>query len=175
MPRPVLRRGDYAIEAVQPKHIEAIRVWRNRQIDVLRQKEPISREQQQRYYETEIWPNLDQPRPANILLSYLHGERHVGYGGLVHIAWEDKHAEVSYLLAPDLLEDDVYRGYHVAFLGLIQELAFDDLGLDYLTVETYPQRTAHMANLEMAGFHRQVQAKGTDSVFHRCVNPGQEG
>jgi len=177
MPRPALARGPYRIEAVQPAHIELIRVWRNRQMDVLRQSAVISEADQVRYYERHIWPTMSLPEPDNILVGYTEDGRLVGYGGLVHIAWAARSAEVSFLLDPALLPDaTIYRRYHLGFLELIKRLAFEDLGMLALTTETYAHRRAHIGNLEAAGFRRVevvadavvIDGVATDSIMHRC-------
>lgn len=183
MPNPVVERGTHAITAVQPEHIEAIRLWRNAQIEVLRQDAPITPEQQVAYYEQRIWPTLDQAQPANILVTYLKGGEPVGYGGLVHIAWAEGHAEVSFLLAPEHIADQAnYRAYHLPFLALIKALAFEELGFEFITTETFPHRVAHMANLEAAGFRREARPQDSviatgdreDSIFHRCVKQAKQ-
>jgi RimJ/RimL family protein N-acetyltransferase len=180
MPRPTIAHGRHAVRAVEPAHIEAIRQWRNAQMDVLRQSQPTSHEQQVAYYTREIWPAKEDIEPTNILLVYLVDDRPIGYGGLVHIDWPGKHAEVSFLLDPALTTDrEIYRDHQLRFLALIQELAFDDLGFDYLTTETYAHREAHITNLEAAGFVRtevlpltvQVNRIWTDSIMHRCDRP----
>src|SRR5690606_14638788 len=79
MPRRELRHGAFAIRAVGPEHIEAIRQWRNAQIDVLRQSAPISPSQQEAYYATHVWPVMALDEPQNILLIFLEGERAIGY------------------------------------------------------------------------------------------------
>jgi RimJ/RimL family protein N-acetyltransferase len=177
MPNATKEQGRYLIQTVQPEHIESIRVWRNKQMDVLRQAAPISEKEQVRYYEQHIWPTLTKENPTNILVSYLENEQLVGYGGLVHISWPDS-AEVSFLLNPDLIvEPETYRRYHLNFLELTKRLAFDDLGFHTLTTETYAHRVAHIANLEAAGF-RPVEVianavlidnVATDAIMHRCL------
>ena len=180
MPRATIAHGRHAVRAVEPAHIEAIRQWRNAKMDVLRQSQPISPEQQVAYYAREIWPTMYDTEPPNILLVYLEDDRPIGYGGLVHIDWLGKHAEVSFLLDPALTTDGgLYRNHQLRFLALIQELAFDDLGFEYLTTETYAHREAHIANLEAAGFVRieviplavQVNGVRTDAIMHRCNRP----
>lgn len=177
MPNAIVEQGQYRIEAVQPDHIESIRVWRNQQMDVLRQAAPISADGQVRYYEEHIWPTMDKTEPANILVSYLENDQLVGYGGLVHIAWAEHAAEVSFLLDPDLLSNsEIYRRYHLNFLELIKRLAFDELKLEHLTTETYAQRVAHIENLESSGFREVdvvanavvIDSVATDSIMHRC-------
>lgn len=184
MPNPVLSSGVFEIEAVQPQQIENIRRWRNAQIDVLRQKEPIDQEQQRRYFEEQIWPEMLSVTPKNILTSLLRSGEHVGYGGLVHIDWPGRCAEVSFLLDPDIGRDaSTYRECHLEFLELIKRLAFRDLNLDYLTTETFAcsSRAAHTKNLERAGFVQDGRVSATavidgvsvDSLMHRCDRPAK--
>jgi RimJ/RimL family protein N-acetyltransferase len=175
LPRARIKRGPYAIVAVQPEHIESIRQWRNEQIAVLRQNAPITAEQQKRYYATKIWPAMEQAHPENILLSYFLEDLMIGYGGLVHIAWQHLRAEVSFLLEPSRAADPVQYGRDFSsFLELIQETAFASLGLRRLFTETYAGRDHHVSLLERSGFRREgvlrqhvLQVnKPVDSLIH---------
>lgn len=178
MPRRELRHGAFAIRAVGPEHIEAIRQWRNAQIDVLRQSAPISPSQQEAYYATHVWPVMALDEPQNILLIFLEGERAIGYGGLVHIAWEHRRAEVSFLLDPVFVpEPDTYARYFSTYLDLLKELAFRDLGFRRLVTETYAMRTHHISVAEANGFrlegvlkqHVVIDGKPVDSLIHGCL------
>ncbi len=184
MPRESLTRGTHRIAAVQPSEIEAIRRWRNAQMVVLRQSTPIEPDAQVAYYAQHIWPSMAEPRPANLLLSLFEGDAHVGYCGLVHMAWAHARAEVSFLLDPALTTDaTVYRGHHLACLALLRTLAFEDLRLHRLFTETWGFRTAHMENLEAAGFRREgtcrehlwVDGQRQDVVFHGLLRSDDVG
>ena len=48
----------YSIIPIRKEHIEHIRIWRNRQIDILRQDTEISREDQETYFDKNIWPTI---------------------------------------------------------------------------------------------------------------------
>lgn len=183
MPRPRLSAGPLWIGAVQPGDIEAIRLWRNAQMDVLRQSAPIAPDAQARYFAERIWPSLDLPQPGEILVSYREGDVLIGYGGLVHIAWEHGRAEISFLLDPAYLAPpEVYARYFAGFLGLIKRLAFDDLGLERLFTETYAIRTHHIAVLESAGLKREgvlrrhvrIAGEPVDSIMHGCLKDEKE-
>lgn len=163
------------IRPVQDGDIEAIRLWRNAQIDVLRQKQPITAESQKSYYERQIWPTMALPQPDNLLVGYLNDGKLIGYGGLVHIAWEHRRAEVSFLVDPARAGDDaIYRGDFALFLQLVKSLAFDDLGLNRLFTETYATRSRHIAVLEASGFrcegtmrqHVIINEKPVDALVH---------
>lgn len=183
MPSDSVWEESYRLTAVQPGHIESIRRWRNAQLAVLRQDKPISRDQQIAYYDRFVWPSMDDAEPANILVSYLRGDKLVGYGGLVHLDWGRRHAEVSFLLAPIYASQaGVYREHHLRFLRLLKRLAFLEMGFECLTTETFPDRVEHMQNLEASGFSRVPSPPGSmtsfvtrnDSVFHCCFNRKME-
>ena len=171
----MLTDGRYAIVAVQQNHIEAIRCWRNAQMDVLRQSHEITAEQQQNYFASTIWSELESTQPRNILLTFLKDDQPIGYGGLVHIAWEHSRAEISFLLDPAYLQpEQEYRELFLIFLGLMQRLAFEDLNLNRLYTETYSMRFHHIAVLEAFGFAREgtlkehvyIQGRPIDSIMH---------
>lgn len=170
--------GEYAIAPVQPEHIESIRQWRNDQLDVLRQDRSITRQQQIDYYANYIWPSMAQMMPANIVMSYFYQGTLIGYGGLVHIAWHDLRAEVSFLLDTERAANKAtYSADFRRFLGLIKQLAFDGLGFNRLFTETYNIRRLHIDTLESSGFKREgvmrehVRIDGcfVDSIIHGCL------
>lgn len=178
LPSARLESGLYAITAVQPEHIESIRRWRNAQTDILRQTGTITAEQQQRYYATHVWPGMEHAHPDNILLSYFLENNLIGYGGLVHIAWQHLRAEVSFLLEPSRAGDPVHYGRDFSsFLGLMQQVAFADLGFRRLFTETYAGRNHHISLLEQIGFrpegvlreHVLQGDKPVDSLVHGCL------
>ncbi len=175
MPRRTLSSGDFQVRSVQPDDIEDIRQWRNAQIRVLRQTAVITAADQVSYFEREIWPTLDQAEPSNILLTLFKAGARIGYGGLVHVNWRDRRAEVSFLLTPEWTEDaGRYQQAFRAFFGLVQDLAFDDLDLRKLTTEAFSFRTDVVAQLEACGFqpegrlreHVLVDGVPTDSLIH---------
>lgn len=172
------REGDYAIVAVQPEHVDLIRRWRNSQLKVLRQINHISRQQQEKYFAENIWPSMVEPMPSTILVSYLHKEEPIGYGGLVHIAWEDLRAEVSFLVAQERASiPEIYAEDFRSFLTLIKRLAFDGLGFQRLFTETYDIRQLHIETLEASGFEREgvmrqhvrIDGSFVDSIIHGCI------
>ena len=178
MPKPRLEQDGLAIRSIQPDHIEPIRQWRNAQIEFLRQTKPIEPEEQIRYFERNVWPDMARPDPANILLAIEEDGALVGYGGLVHVAWEHRRAEVSFLMDPARATGgSAYRRYFLGFLKLLQQLAFEDLGFNRIFAETYAVRTEHMAILEEAGFRREgvmrdhvvIGGRPMDSILHGCV------
>lgn len=178
MPQAVIRDGSLSISAVQPEHIEQIRVWRNEQMDVLRQTRPISIAEQISYFDTHIWRDMESPYPKQILVAIHEDGIFIGYGGLVHISWNDSRAEVSFLIRTDLMSDSAsVDTIFSSYLGLIKHLAFRDLGLNRLVTETFAHRTDIIPLLEKNGFvregrmreHVRVNGLPTDSLIHGCL------
>jgi RimJ/RimL family protein N-acetyltransferase len=164
-----LRRGD----------IVPLRGFRNAQIDVLRQREPITPAQQERWFTDVVEPAHRASRPPMLLVSILdREEQFIGYGGLTNLDWDARRAEVSFLVAPERAADpDLYRRDLQAFLGFLGDWAFGQLGLNRLFTETYAFRAAHIAILEQAGFtgegrlreHVAVRGRLTDSIIHGLI------
>src|SRR5690606_33541610 len=138
----------------------------------------ITPEQQQAYYAEHVWPEQKNPQPRNILVAIHQGDRFIGYGGLVHIAWEHRRAEVSFLLDTALTHNVEFLVPTFArFLELMKMLAFDDLGLQRLCTETYAMRTHRIEVLEQVGFRREgvlkhhviINGEPMDSILHGCL------
>ncbi|GID07532.1 GNAT family N-acetyltransferase [Pseudomonas sp. 008] len=178
MPNPYLSDGVLDIRAVQPTDIHAIRQWRNAQMDVLRQTALISPEEQERYFAEHVWSQIASSEPSQILLAIESAGVLIGYGGLVHISWPNRRAEVSFLLTPDLeKKSEELIAFFSRFLDLMKQLAFEDLGLRRLCTETFAHRTRHIATLEASGFrcegrlreHVLIGGKPMDSFTHGAL------
>lgn len=169
-------RDGYRYLLLRREDIEPLRGFRNEQLDVLRQKEPISPEQQERWFDQVVAPARREQCPSQILVSILDGEgAFIGYGGLTNIDWDAQRAEVSFLVDPRRVgERDVYAADISAFLSFLSEWAFDQLGLNRLFTETYAFRDFHISLLERAGFsvegrlreHVVTRAGRSDSIIH---------
>lgn len=183
LPHQVLEEGVYRVKVLQDEDLENVRCWRNAQMNILRQSSPISYDEQKKYYEKYIWPTLLELKPSNILFGFFKKKELIGYGGLVHVAWEHHRAEVSFLLSPSRVDDaSVYIEDFANFLKLVKRLAFNDLGLLRLYTETYDIRPIHVAVLESNGFVREgvlrnhvfVAGKPCDSIYHGCLKNDEE-
>ena len=167
---------NYQLVPIRYEDREPIRAWRNAQLEVLRQAEPLTTEQQEAYFQRVVLPLFEQEQPGQLLFSLLHDNELVSYGGLVHLSWPDGRAEVSFLVDPTrAAEPATYRQDFRAHLHLLGQVAFEGLKFNRLFTETYDIRPAHVAILEEAGFRlegrlrQHVQLKpGTfaDSLMH---------
>ncbi len=175
LPGPPLRLDTHSVCPLREQDIEAIRVWRNTQIDVLRQAAPITPDEQQRYFDEVVRPTFRERRPKIILLSLLRSHICVGYCGLTNLDWVAGRAEISFLLDPMRARDPrIYREDMSACLELLSHTAFERLGLNRLFAETFDIRPNHIAILEAHGYeqegrmreHVTVRGARVDALIH---------
>lgn len=167
--------GDYAVVPVASEHMTFIKNWRNAQLDVLRQSALLTDEQQRLYFENVISKLYNQDTPSQLIISFLHKERLIGYGGLVHINWLDRRGEVSFLLDNERVSDlELYEKEFSIFLSLIKEVAFAELRFNRIYTETFDIRSFHIGVLEANGFllegimreHISINGVYHDSLIH---------
>jgi|SRR5690554_1648294 len=121
-------QNEYAIVPIRFEDRYDIMQWRNEQIYHLRQAEPLTKEAQDRYFKNIVSQLFDQDQPNQILFSYLKDGACIGYGGLVHINWIDKHAEISFIMKTEL-EKEEFKTHWGIYLDLIEQVAFPELKL----------------------------------------------
>jgi hypothetical protein len=165
--------SQYSLRPITWHDREPIRAWRNAQLEVLRQIEPLSSAQQDQYFTEIVEPQFAQEFPAQFMLGFLCEGELVGYGALVHIHWEDRRSEVSFLTDPSRLDPLTFASDWTAYLNLLKPLA-QGTGLHKLTTETYFLRSDLIPILEANGFVQEgvlrdnhfVNGKFTDSYVH---------
>ncbi len=146
----------YAFVPLRQEDMEQIRLWRNSQTAILRQNHPLSQAEQTSYFTTVILPSFSEKQPRQILFTILHNEQLLGYGGLVHIDWQARQAEVSFLLDTAIKEASrPFKECFLQFLHVIKEIAFTELKLHKLTAECYYSRYELMADLTSFGFEKE--------------------
>jgi RimJ/RimL family protein N-acetyltransferase len=165
--------GRYQLRPIHWDDRDAIRGWRNAQIDVLRQHKPLSASDQDNYFSNTVLPQLSQEQPDQILFAFLEDSKLVGYGGFVHIVWPDHAAEVSFLTNTNRSEQHIFSQDWSEYLNLLVQLA-EEIGLNRLTTETYSIRPKLIEILENFGFvqegilreHHLISDSPVDSFSH---------
>lgn len=148
----------YKIAPIRYKDRFDIMKWRNEQIYHLRQTKALTKEDQEDYF-SNIVPKLFQTKqPDQILFSYLEGEKCVGYGGLVHINWTDKNAEISFIIDTELEREYFHRHWGI-FLDLIEKVAFDELELHKVYTYAFDVRPHLYKAIEAKGFQKEAELK----------------
>lgn len=151
-------RGAYSLVPLRYEDRFAIMRWRNQQIYHLRQSSPLTKEDQQRYFDQVVAGLFAQERPGQVLFSYLENGRCIGYGGLVHINWTDRHAEVSFVMETER-EEKEFALHWTQYLELLREVAFSQLKLHKLFTYAFDLRPHLYPVLEACGFVREATLK----------------
>ncbi|MBQ9400106.1 MAG: GNAT family N-acetyltransferase [Bacteroidales bacterium] len=169
--------GDFSIVPLRYEDRFSIMKWRNAQIYHLRQTRPLTEEDQQRYFDEVVAGLFDEPRPGQILFSYLEKGVCIGYGGLVHINWTDRNAEISFIM-DTALEADHFAEHWSNWLTMLRQVAFDDLGLHKIYTYAFDLRPHLYPVLEANGFRREAtlpehcfhEGRYKDVVIHSILN-----
>ena len=108
--------GKFSLVPIRFQDRYEIMEWRNSQIFHLRQSEYLTKENQDSYFNNIIKKNFEQKNPKQILFSFLKDHKCVGYGGLVHIDWISRNAEISFVMDSQF-EDKYFVNYWFEFLS----------------------------------------------------------
>ena len=150
--------GDCKIVPIRYEDRIHIMKWRNEQIFHLRQDKPLIAKHQNHYFDTVIAKLFSQVEPNQILFSYLENDICMGYGGLVHINWLDKNAEISFIMQTSL-EKEYFDKIWSKFLNLIEQLAFKELRLHKTYVYAFDLRPQLYTILEDNKFIKEAVLK----------------
>lgn len=150
--------GNHSIVPIRMEDQYVIREWRNEQMFHLRQSKLLSEEDQDNYFNTVVKNLFSQEQPNQILFSYLENDDCIGYGGLVHINWIDKNAEISFLLKTDIKGKN-YESHMIKFMSLIDEVAFKALDFHKLFTYAFDVRPEIYDILEKSGFRKEATLK----------------
>ena len=150
--------GDIKIVPIRYEDRMLIMRWRNEQIYHLRQQKILTEKEQNYYFNTVISKLFDSNEPNQLLFSFLLNDVCVGYGGLVHINWKDKNAEISFIIDPKL-EKHYFHKYWTMYLSLIEQVAFIDLKFKKIYTYAFDLRPHLYRALESAGFEKEAELK----------------
>jgi RimJ/RimL family protein N-acetyltransferase len=154
----IFSAGNYSLVPIRMDDRYAIMKWRNEQIYHLRQVKPLTKADQNSYFENVVSKLFDEERPCQILFSYLEGEKCIGYGGLVHINWVDKNAEISFIM-DTALEKNFFFFHWKNYLDLIEKVAFEELYLHKIFTYAFDLRPKLYEALEGQGYIREARMK----------------
>ena len=169
--------GNYSIVPLRYEDRFVIMRWRNEQIYHLRQARPLTEEDQQRYFDNVVAKLYDTPQPDQILFSYLDKGACIGYGGLVHINWIDRNAEVSFVM-DTRLEKEHFAEHWSNYRTMLKELSFNDLHLHKIYTYAFDIRPHLYRVLDANGFVREAilkeqcffEGEYKDVVIHSFIN-----
>ena len=174
----VFKSGDFSIVPIRFEDRIDIMNWRNEQMYHLRQDKPLTEKSQDDYFNESVARLFDQEKPNQILFSYLKNDKCLGYGGLVHINWIERTAEVSFIMETSL-EENEFDLHWSTYLYLLKKIAFEELKLKSLHTYAYDLRPFLYPTLEKNNFkvkehlkdEIEIDGKKTDVFIHECSNP----
>lgn len=169
----IFKNGEYRLVPIRYKDRFKIMQWRNDQMYHLRQDDPISVNEQEEYFSKVVSNLFYQDKPNQILFSYLENEICIGYGGLVHINWSIRDAEISFILNTEI-EKKTFKSNWKVFLNLIESVAFKELKLYEIYTHAYDIRPKLFEVLEECGYEKKEVIKNSynynnsqvDTVIH---------
>ncbi|WP_082586877.1 GNAT family N-acetyltransferase [Nonlabens sp. MIC269] len=169
--------GCYQLVPIRYEDRYDIMKWRNEQIFHLRQSEPLTKESQDSYFNEVVSKLFIQDNPNQILFSFLKEDKCIGYGGLVHINWIDKNAEISFIMDTKL-EKENFISLWKEYLRLIKLVAFKELSLHKIYTYAFDIRPQLYVALELAGFtqdailkdHCYISQNFEDVIIHSSWN-----
>jgi RimJ/RimL family protein N-acetyltransferase len=147
--------NNYKIIPIRYKDRIDIMKWRNEQVYHLRQSEELTTNKQDNYFKETVANLFTQEKPNQILFSYLENEKCIGYGGLVHINWIDKNAEISFIMNTEL-EKEYFSKHWSIFLKLLENVAFKELTFHKIYTYAFDLRKKLYSVLEYAGFNAEA-------------------
>lgn len=155
----IYSEGEYSIVPIRMEDRYDIMRWRNEQIYHLRQDKSLTKEEQDIYFNEVVAKLFEQEKPAQILFSYLNDSHCIGYGGLVHINWIDRNAEISFVMDTSL-EGEFFEFHWSTYLSLIEEVAFKELGLHKIYTYAFDLRPRLYTALSERDFKKEAILKG---------------
>lgn len=169
--------GVYQLVPIRYEDRLEIMKWRNEQIYHLRQEKPLTPKDQENYFQHIISKLFEQEKPNQLLFSFLKDGKCIGYGGLVHINWVDKNAEISFIMET-ALEKEHFSEYWQKYLHLIEKVAFEELNLHKIYTYAFDLRPHLYEAIENAGYlqeavlkeHCLFEGKFIDVVIHCKIN-----
>lgn len=172
------KSGNYCIVPLRMSDIFKIKNWRNEQVSILRQNSILTESDQEKYYNNFVLPCFTSTTPNIILFSFIEDDACIGYGGFVHINFENRRAEMSFLLDTQRGADFYqYEKDFSVFISLMKIIAFEDLNFNKIHTETYETRFEHISILEKNGFvlegslrqHVFKDETFINSLLHSCL------
>ncbi|MGH2667333.1 GNAT family N-acetyltransferase [Flavobacterium sp.] len=175
----VFKTDSFHIEPLRDADKYEILNIRNEQLYHLRQSEPLTVAKQENYFATVVSDLFEIEKPNQLLFSFFHQNQFVGYGGLVHINWIDKHAEISFVMKT-ALEKEFFAVFWSNYLQLIEKVAFEGLKFHKIFTYAFDLRPHLYEVLLSCDFtedarlkeHCYFDGKYFDVVIHSKINTG---
>lgn len=155
--------GKYKITPIRFKDRIYIMNWRNEQMYHLRQKSILNIQDQNNYFKNVVLKLFNKKNPEQILFSYILNNKCIGYGGLVHINWNKKYAEISFIMETSL-ESEYFHFHWKNFLLMIEKIGFDELDFEKLNTYAYDLRP-HLYNVLEDNGYKKIKEEFSEKIL----------
>jgi RimJ/RimL family protein N-acetyltransferase len=171
------KQNEFKLIPIRHEDRYLIMKWRNEQMYHLRQNKQLTKEDQDYYFENVVSTLFSKEQPEQILFSFLKDGELIGYGGLVHINWMDKNAEISFIMDTSL-EVEHFDEIWSAYLKLIEQVGFKLLDLHKIYTYAFDLRPHLYISLEKNEFkleailkdHCFINGKMKNVIVHSKIN-----
>lgn len=154
----IYTNGEFKIAPIKFEDRSIIMKWRNQQMYHLRQNKILTIEDQTIYFENVVKKLFIDNEPKQLLFSFFEKDKIVGYGGIVHVDWENKNAEISFILDTEY-ESRHFENFWIHFLKLIEEVAFENLHLHKLYTYAFDLRPRLYNVLESYFYTKEAELR----------------
>ena len=173
----IFQGNGYILTPIRYEDRWHIMEWRNEQIYHLRQSKPLTKIDQENYFKNTVSKLFEEDYPSQILFSFLKDNICIGYGGLVHINWVDKNAEISFIMDTNL-EKDSFHEVWGNYLPLIEDVAFNEMQLHKIYTYAFDLRPHLYVMLESNGYtkdailteHCFIGGEYKNVIIHNKIN-----
>jgi RimJ/RimL family protein N-acetyltransferase len=173
----VFQENTFSLVPIREEDKYVILEMRNEQMYHLRQAKLLTIKDQEDYFENVVSKLFDAEKPNQLLFSFLKNGEFVGYGGLVHINWIDKNAEISFIMKTEL-EKENFEYFWKNYLSILDKLAFQELNLHKIYTYAFDLRPHLYEVLTICGFNEEARLKEhclfdkkfSDVVYHVKMN-----
>jgi RimJ/RimL family protein N-acetyltransferase len=151
-------KGEYSLTPIRYEDRYEIMQWRNEQLYHLRQKEPLTKQSQDFYFQKTVSKLFLEENPDQLLFSFFENNVLVGYGGLVHINWTNSNAEISFVMNTQREKED-FELLWSNYLELLELIAFDEIKLHKIYTYAFDVRPILYPVFEKKGFEKEAVLK----------------
>jgi len=169
--------GEYHVIPIRYEDRIDIMNWRNDQLYHLRQNSRLEKTEQDDYFKNVIQKIFSENEPDQLLFSFFRKNSFIGYGGLVHLNWEKRNGEISFVMN-SLHEKKNFNKYWDNFLKIIEVIAFDELKFNKIYTCSYPLRPKLYVSLKKNKFrlekiilnNTKIDSEQIDLLIHYKIN-----
>ena len=165
----IFEKNGFRIEPIRDEDKYAILKIRNEQLYHLRQTELLTKEKQEHYFATVVSNLFEVEKPDQLLFSFFENNEFIGYGGLVHINWIDKNAEISFVMKTEL-EKEYFAKYWSGFLQLIEKVAFEELKFHKIFIYAFDLRPHLFKAIESCNYTKEAVLKEHCFFENKFIN-----